>query len=292
MPYVPGGTSQGNSGRVEVVDVYRSSNVYVNNVPVALWLQAGTSGAFANVNVDGLSALVDSAIVTLTENNTNSLLAQQANNPTGPNSFYNGNAAADGVKGNYSPAEDGVDVTPITGTTGTTTSTTATTGLLLLLNNILSEANRGLWRETGQGGATSNPNITGIWSKLGFGAASPWNTDQTAWCMGFVNYCLMASGNKFVKTASAAAITQNPAAWGAVSVPKDQAQPGDIAFWSYRHVNFVYSAVGGKYTFIGGNQSPRASNNPNDGDVTKSYPNGTPASTPTWVGCYRINGLK
>lgn len=284
MPYIPG------DGKIK--DVYNSNDVYVNNVPVALWLKAGTSSAFANVEADGASALVNSSVVTITAGNTNSLLGQQQTNPSGPNSFYNGNAAADGVKGNYSPAEDGVDVTPITGTTGTTTSTTATTGLLLLLNTILGEASRGLWRETGQGGSSSNPNITGIWSKLGFGTASPWNTDQTAWCMGFVNYCLMASGNKFVKTASAAAITQNPAAWGAVSVPKDQAQPGDIAFWTYRHVNFVYTANNGRYTFIGGNQSPRASNNPNDGDVTQSYPNGAPASTPTWVGCYRLNGLK
>lgn len=288
MPYIPG------NGRIQ--DVFKSNDVYINNVPVALWLKAGTSSGFANLDVDGASALVDPAVVTVTKGNTDNLLAQQQSNPSGPNSFYNGNASADGVKGNYSPAEDGVDVTPGTGTTGTistSTSTIGASGLVQLLTNVLGEANRGLWRETGQGGAASNPNITGIWSKLGFGTASPWNTDQTAWCMGFVNFCLMSSGNKFVKTASAAAITQNPAAWGAVSVPKDQAQPGDIAFWSYRHVNFVYTANNGKYTFVGGNQSPATkTNNPNDGDVTKSYPNGTPASTPTWVGCYRIQNLK
>lgn len=50
MPYVKGGTSQGNSGLPEVQDVYRSSNVFVNNVPVALWDQPGPTSAI----VDGI----------------------------------------------------------------------------------------------------------------------------------------------------------------------------------------------------------------------------------------------
>jgi hypothetical protein len=283
MPYVPGPKVH---GVIHVADVYKSSNVYVNSVPVALWLTPGSSAGFAGVNVEDVSPLVDTNIVTITANNTNQLITEQQSNPSGPNSFYNGNAAVDGVKGNYSPAEDGVDITNIANT-GTISTSTSSASLVAFLQNVVSEASRGMWRETGQGGKPSNPNITGIWSNLGFGTASPWNTDQTAWCMGFVNYALKASGYKYVKTASAAAITQNPAAWGAVQVPKDQAQPGDIAFWNYRHVNFVYTANAGKYTFVGGNQSPKASNNPNDGDVTQSYPNGAPASLPTWVSCYR-----
>ena len=280
MPYIPG------NGRIE--DVFKSNDVYINNVPVALWLQAGTSAGFANIQIEGSGPAVDPAVVTVTKGNTDSLLAQQSSNPSGPNSFYNGNAAADGVKGNYSPAEDGVDITNVanTGTIAPTTMTNAAS-IMEFLTRTLGEAGRGMWRETGQGGNASNKNITGIWSNLGYGTASPWNTDQTAWCMGFVNFALKSSGYKYVKTASAASITQNPSAWGAVQVPKDQAQPGDIAFWSYRHVNFVYTANGGKYTFVGGNQSPKASNNPNDGDVTQSYPGGTSASNPTWVSCFR-----
>lgn len=292
MPYVPGARVH---GVVHIADVYRASNVFINNVPVALWMQAGTSASFGSLDVETVAPLVDSDIVTITANNTAQLMAQQKANPTGPNSFYNGLASADGVKGNYVPAEDGVDITnPInSGTTATSSSTLGIGGLVSFLTNVLGEADRGLWRETGQGGNASNPNITGIWSNLGFGNANPWNTDQTAWCMGFVNFALKSSGNKFVKTASAAAITQNPAAWDAVQVPKDSAQPGDIAFWSYRHVNFVYSNNAGKYSFVGGNQSPKkGSNNPNDGDVTQSYPTGTPASNPTWVSCFRLNNLK
>lgn len=44
MPYVPGARAH---GVTHVADVYRSSNVFVNSVPVALWLSPGTSGAFS-----------------------------------------------------------------------------------------------------------------------------------------------------------------------------------------------------------------------------------------------------
>lgn len=291
MPYVPGARAH---GVIHVADVYRANNVYINNVPVALWMQAGSSASYGSIDVDAVAPLVDSDIVTITANTTNQLIAEQQANPTGPNSFYNGLAAADGVKGNYAPAEDGVDITnpANTGTVSTSTSTLGASGLIGFLTNVLEEADRNLWRETGQGGNASNPNIVGIWKSLGYPSAAPWNTDQTAWCMGFINFALKASGNTYVKTAAAAAITQNPAAWGATQVPKDQAQPGDIAFWSYRHVNFVYTAQNGKYTFVGGNQSPKASNNPNDGSVTKSWPGGTTAGNPTWVSCYRLANLK
>jgi hypothetical protein len=45
MPYIQGGTNQGNSGKPEVSDVYHSSNVFANNVPVALWDLPGPTSA-------------------------------------------------------------------------------------------------------------------------------------------------------------------------------------------------------------------------------------------------------
>jgi hypothetical protein len=156
------------------------------------------------------------------------------------------------------------------------------------LSKCLDEAGAGKWRETGQGGKPSNPTITGVWENLGYPKSSPWTTDQTAWCMGFVNFALKSCGYRYFQTASAAAITTSPGKWNATQVPKDQAQPGDIAFWSYRHVNFVYTAQNGKYTFVGGNQTPSGGkNNPDDGDITKSYPNGTGANNANWVSCWR-----
>jgi len=46
MPYVPGATTQGNSSLLEVKDIYKSSNVFVNFVPVALYNnEEGTEAA-------------------------------------------------------------------------------------------------------------------------------------------------------------------------------------------------------------------------------------------------------
>ena len=51
MPYVPGGTSQGNSGSPEVLDVYHSPTVFANNVGVALWQTPGESAGFAGLSL-------------------------------------------------------------------------------------------------------------------------------------------------------------------------------------------------------------------------------------------------
>jgi hypothetical protein len=273
MPYIPGG------GRIS--DVYRSGSVYVNNVPVALWLSPGGSSAFAGVSASSAITIPPEAQIEIATQ-TNDLVAAQIANPSGQNQYYSSAAAADGVKGNYAPVEDQ------TFSTGTVSTSTSASDIIPFLQRTMEEAGRGMWRETGQAGGVSNQNIVGIWENLGYPKSGPWVSDQTAWCMGFINFGLKCSGYKYVQTASAAAITTTPERWGAVQVPKDQAQPGDIAFWSYRHVNFVYTANNGKYTFVGGNQSPKASNNPNDGDVTQSYPGGTPASNSNWVSCWRI----
>jgi len=216
--------------------------------------------------------------------NTKQLTESYVSNPS---SYNNPAAAADGVKAYYSGTADDASTDP--GTAGDLAGKDFS-DIIPFLQAKLSEAAQGKWRESGQGGKPSNPNITGIWGKLGFpsATASPWNTDQTAWCMGFVNYALQASGYKWVPTASAAAITQNPGRWSATQIPKEQAQPGDIAFWSYRHVNFVYEKKGSGFSFVGGNQTPKGgSNNPDDGDITISYPGGTSPSNANWVSCYR-----
>jgi hypothetical protein len=278
MPYKPGA---GVHGVTHIADVYRSSNVFANNVPVALWLPPGGSASFAGVDIDVSVTIPPNATIEIAQQ-TNELVAAQIAAPTAPNQFYKAEAAADGVKGNYAPVDDQ------TFSTGTVSTATNASDIIPFLQRTLEEASRGMWRETGQAGGVSNPNITGIWANIGYPTSGPWVSDQTAWCMGFINFALKCSGYKYVQTASAAAITTTPERWGAVQVPKNEAQPGDIAFWSYRHVNFVYTANNGKFSFVGGNQSPKASNNPNDGDVTNSWPNGTTANNPSWVSCWRI----
>lgn len=175
------------------------------------------------------------------------------------------------VKGNYAgTVDDGGQ-----GASNIQPSTAVSDGSIIsFLNKVLGEANQGLWRETGQHGNPSNPNITGIWRNLGYPASGCWMSDQTAWCMGFVNYVLKNTGHRYVQTARAKDIRDRMSAFGATEVPLSQAQPGDVALWSYSHVNFVYTNTGGKLTFVGGNQAPKASNNPDDGSVTQSWPGG------------------
>jgi hypothetical protein len=276
MPYIPG------TGRL--TDVYHSGNVYANNVPIALWQSPGASGTFGGISVS-VSVELDPALVDDASNQVNTYVTSQNGQP---GASYSPEAQAAGVKGNAGAGT----VNDGQASTSTTTSTVATdasfSDIPAFLTKCLDEAAQGKWRETGQGGKPSNPNITGIWQNLGYPKSSPWTTDQTAWCMGFVNFALKSSGYRYFQTAWAAAITTNPEKWKAVQVPKEQAQPGDIAFWSYRHVNIVYQKKGAGFTFVGGNQTPKGgSNNPDDGDITISYPGGCPPSNGTWVSCWR-----
>lgn len=176
------------------------------------------------------------------------------------------------VKGNY----PGTPQTPPDSGTSLIDPNAAGGDIVSYLTSILSQAAAGQWEETGMGGKPSNPRITGIWTALGYPATGAWTTDQTAWCMGFVNYVLKNTGHRFVQTAWALDIQGRAAQYNAVSVPLNAGQPGDIALWSYRHVNFIYTANAGRYTFVGGNQSSSAknANNPSSGSVTKSWPGG------------------
>lgn len=179
----------------------------------------------------------------------------------------------DQVKGNYAgtpsqPADAGQSLID-------TTSVTAG-DIIPFLTQILTEASKGTWDETGMGGKPSNPNIIRIWKELGYPQSGAWINDQTAWCMGFVNYVLKNTGHRFVQTAGAKDIANRAAAYKVTQIPLNQGQPGDICLWSYSHVNFIYSNTGGKYVFVGGNQSTKAknANNPSGGSVTKSWPSG------------------
>ena len=177
------------------------------------------------------------------------------------------------VKGNYA----GTPEQPANVGQGLIDTTSVSAGdILTFLTKILQEADKGIWDETGMGGKPSNPNIIGIWKELGYPQSGAWINDQTAWCMGFVNYVLKRTGHRFVQTAGAKDIANRSAAYKATQVPLNQGQPGDICLWSYSHVNFIYSANNGRYVFVGGNQSTKAknANNPSGGAVTRSWPSG------------------
>lgn len=266
MPYVTGSTSQGDSGLPEVKDVFHSTNVYANNKLVALWEEPGASSAFSSISADP-AVTIDPAIQASLEAASKVYIAN-------PSDSSRGQAAENGVKGNYNPPPgdngelgEGKELPP--------SSEAAAGDIIPFLNKILEEAKRGMWRESGQGGRPSNPNITGIWKNLGFwdGKGTPcWSTDQTAWCAGFVNFALKNSGYKYYQCAGA---KQTANLMGSEVNYKD-AQPGDVVLWPFSHVNFIYTRQGNKVTFCGGNQTPSSgkNNNPSDGDVTISWPSG------------------
>lgn len=197
-----------------------------------------------------------------------------------PNAFYNEEADKGGVKSNYqgTPDTSGVGESIINPSNPNITNGSDLSGWL---EEQLTKTNTdGFWLETGMGGADSNPNILGIWKDIGFGNKAPFNTDQTAWCMGFVNYGLKQNGYRFLQTARAFDIRDRLEDFGAQRVMDiSQAQPGDIALWKYSHVSFVYKNNNGALSFVGGNQKSRSSvggtkNNPSQGDVSISWPNG------------------
>jgi hypothetical protein len=72
MPYISGGTNQGNSGLAEVKDVYHSGNVYINGVPVALWQDgiASSTAAAISAFITGPQFSTDLAVQEETEGNT------------------------------------------------------------------------------------------------------------------------------------------------------------------------------------------------------------------------------
>lgn len=235
----------------------------------------GDSGLFAGA-VDAPPAELNQKAVAQVKGTTDSYIAN-------PYAYSNPRAAANGVKQSYAPV-------PAEVSTGTVTpSEAAGNEIVPFLTTILSEAGSGQWRETGQGGNPSNTNITRIWKELGFPTSNPWTTDQTAWCMGFLNWVLKRTGYRWAQEAGSRALKNKPERWNATEVPISEAQPGDLVLWNFGHVNFVYAVNNGKLTFCGGNQAPTSgtNNNPNDGDVTLSWPSGWTPSRGGIVGIWR-----
>ena len=167
-------------------------------------------------------------------------------------------------------------------------STAAADGIPGFLSQVLAEANNNDWDETVD---PSNGNILNIWSELGFPDTAYWKTDQTPWCAGFVNWVLKRTGYKYMQSARAYDFRDKTSIYGGVPVPLSDGQPGDIVVWSYSHVNFIYTSPSpGTYTFVGGNQSDKASptnNNPSGGTITHSHQYGWTQSRGKVTGIYR-----
>ena len=165
-------------------------------------------------------------------------------------------------------------------------STAAADGIPGFLSQVLAEANNDQWDEYG-----TNPNILNIWSELGFPDTAYWKTDQTPWCAGFVNWVLKRTGYKYMQSARAYDFRDKTSLYGGVPIPLSDGQPGDIVVWNYSHVNFIYTVPSpGVYSFVGGNQSDKASatnNNPSGGTITNSWKGGWTQSRGRISGIFR-----
>lgn len=119
-------------------------------------------------------------------------------------------------------------------------------------------------------GEASNPRILLYHSHTSLKA----NSDETAWCSAFVNYCVDTAG--LVGTHSAAARSWHDSAWGTdvTASPRE----GDIVVFSRSgggakpgsgHVGFWIEDRGSHVTVLGGNQGNRVKRSvyPKDGDA-------------------------
>jgi uncharacterized protein (TIGR02594 family) len=223
--------------------VYRSGNVFVNSVPVALWLAPGAS-----------------ASVSLPELNLITLSPEQEEAITTSAAAANSEAEAEvGLSGVGEVPQEGPAETVSTNaeiasdTAATSTATTATgTVFIDLARNIdlcLSEAKQNLWKETG-----STARILAAYKAVGFNLAS----DSTPWCAAFAGSVLKNVGVKSLKTLSSLAYKN----FG-TSVPvtdKTKWRLNDIVIFSRNgggHIGFFrgYNKANGSVLIAGGNQS-------------------------------------
>lgn len=214
------------------------------------------------------------------EEENEALVEDYVKNPT---KYYNPKAEENGVKPNLppTPKDAGQGQSLIAGT--------SSSDIQAFLQKQLELTNANFyWRETGMKGNPSNPNIVRIWIDLGQPNVAYWRTDQTPWCMGFVAWTLKQCGYRYYQTGSSWAIRDATSKFGATKVDPANAQPGDIVLWDFGHVNFVYTAKNGKLSFVGGNQGGKSrDNNPNEGDVTISWPSGWTPSRGGVLGIWR-----
>lgn len=266
-PWIVDSLPQKDSTQPGVADLYQSPTVFSNNVPIVLYAApSGGGGAFAGV-VPGPSVAVNQVAA--------DEFAASTITPS-----------ADQIEAG-GPAETQDSSSPLTDTPGAVDIAATGGDLIPWLEARVREAANGSWSRVNPpapGAIVSrpgNPNIANIWKALGLSKNAIFQTDQQAWCMGFVNFALKSCGYTWCPETSAIAIHNNPGRWKATPVPISQAAPGDIVFWNFHHVNFVHTAKNGTLTFIGGNQSSKSvanNNNPKGSTVSISWPGGwTPA---------------
>jgi len=134
-------------------------------------------------------------------------------------------------------------------------------------------------------GEFQNQKILGIWKEIGYVNANVWYTDQTPWCMGFLNFVLKKAGYRYLQSATAKHLITKQAKYESTEITDfREAKCGDMCYWSSSHVNFVYSndSDAQSMSFVGGNQNANAlttlvENNPAGGTVSHNWAGTAPS---------------
>jgi uncharacterized protein (TIGR02594 family) len=245
MPYVPGA---GAHGVIHVADVYHSTNVFVNSVPVALWQPPQASAAVAlpeinrvELSTEQLEAITLSAAAATSEAEKEVGLAGVGEVPhEGP--LVQTSTSAGAAAGEES-----------TSTTSTFVVSTSTGELFVdvarTIDTCLAEAKQGAWKETG-----SNSRIIACYSAVGVKQSS----DSVPWCAAFAGSSLKNAGAPALKTLSSLAYK----GYG-TPVPlqdKSKWRLNDVVVFSRAgggHIGFFrgYNPSSGSVLIAGGNQS-------------------------------------
>jgi len=212
-----------------LLDVWNSPNVYANNVPIALWLEALPSAALAfpaptqvTLTLEQVAGIEESAARATSREEQEVGLAGK------------GEVPQEGDPGEVEPMPSTGDL------------------FVDIARNIdlcLSEARSGAWRENG-----SNSRIVACYRAVGFNLSS----DTTPWCAAFAGNILKRSGTKSLATLSSLAYR----GYG-TSVPigdKSKWRLNDIVIFSRNgggHIGFFrgYNPANGSMLIAGGNQS-------------------------------------
>ena len=228
------------------------------------------------------------------------VIAEAVNNP--PDVGDTGRQVRQRYEGAPAAGVDDMGTTSALVDASAANSTAAADGIPGFLSQVLAEANNNQWDELGftpprgdprPAVVGKNPNILNIWRELGFPVSTDayWRDDQTPWCAGFCNWVLKRTGYKYMQSARAYDFRDKTSLYSGIRVPLTDGQPGDIVVWNYSHVNFIYTSPSpGTYTFVGGNQSDKASatnNNPSGGTITNSWKGGWTQSRGRISGIFR-----
>jgi len=224
MPFIP--------GRSGISDVYSSTNVFANNVPVALYLaplpsanSAAPEPVQVNISFEQEQALADSAAAASSPEEREVGLAGK------------GEVPQEGPLEIATPDPRG----PL--------SSDLFTAIGQTLDSCLGEAKQGKWKENGK-----NPLIVACYNSVGFKLS----TDSTPWCAAFAGNILKRAGAPALKTLSSLAYSS----YGTdvpISDPS-RFRLNDIVIFTRQgggHIGFFrgYNPSTGSILVLGGNQA-------------------------------------